>query len=133
MNHKKTAIILLLTLITTAYALSDDPLFNAKRITACLLKLMQDISPYMMFALLLIGGVTYITAAEDSKQRILGKKFLSFAIIGVICVYSLLLIAAQPPFSIAPNMCVELPPGSTLPPPIPPRYLIEPDPDSTIT
>jgi glucan phosphoethanolaminetransferase (alkaline phosphatase superfamily) len=111
---KHTTIILLAIIIlalTTTQALSlDDPVANAKRITACILKLVEAIAPYMMLALIIIGGITYLTAVEDTKQRIMGKKYLTFGIIGMICVQILILIAAMNPFGITTGLCV-LPPG----------------------
>ncbi|MBD3388177.1 MAG: hypothetical protein GF416_03780 [Candidatus Altiarchaeales archaeon] len=95
--------LILLAVLVTAW--SSNPLQNAIKITSCLLNLVNDIMPYVMLALFLIGGITYLTAADNAKQRILGKKYFTFGLVGFICVKALILIAAQPPFDIQLSYC----------------------------
>ncbi len=121
---KKTTIVSFFLLIflsalvyATTSAIVSDPVESARRITACILKITKDASPYIAFALLLIGGVTYISAVEDSKQRILGKKFGIMGIVGLLMVQALVLIAASPPFNIPTALCVISGGGGTPPGP----------------
>ena len=91
--------LLLLALLSTAYALTGDSIADAKRITACILKLVYDFSPWVTFAFLLLGGLTYLTSAESKKQKIMGKRLLVMGIAGIACVLILVDLAALPMFA----------------------------------
>jgi hypothetical protein len=90
----------------TVEALKGDPLVDGKKITACILKLTDDVVPFVAFAFILLGAIVYISAAEDTKQRILGRKYAEMGIVGIVCVKALVGIAALPFFGITPGLCV---------------------------
>ena len=87
-------------------SITFDPIGGARRVTACILQMAGTLAPVVSFALFIMGGYTYLTAANDNKQRILGKKFMVMAVIGIVCVRALIFIAAQPPFKIPLSLCV---------------------------
>jgi hypothetical protein len=107
MNQKSLllAVFILLLLVQAAYASVPDPIAKAKKTVACILKLTNDISPFMGLSLILIGGLTYITAADDNQQRILGKKYAIMGIVGMVGVVALVSIAAQDPFNVPISLC----------------------------
>ena len=102
-----TAMVLISIVSTVCSAsITADPIGGARRITACILQMAGTLAPVVSFAMFIMGGYTYLTAADDNKQRILGKKFMIMAIVGIICVRALIFIAAQPPFNIPLSLCV---------------------------
>jgi hypothetical protein len=86
-------------------ALTGEPLTDMYSFTACLMKLVDSIVPVVTLLFLLAGGITYISAAEDRKQRQMGKKYMMMGIIGIVCVKILEGIAAMPPFNLTMGLC----------------------------
>jgi hypothetical protein len=117
MKHKKAIIILLMfslaipVLAVTTSTTLLDPIIKAKNITACLLKLADDIGPYIGFAFALMGGLTYVSSFDSNQQRMMGKKFVIFGVIGIILIKVLVAIAAGAPFNITVGMCLTTPAG----------------------
>jgi hypothetical protein len=99
------ACILILTIFFLSSLVQADPIEQAKGIVACFLREAQNIAPYATLMFMLVGGVTYITAAEDNKQRLVGKKFMMMGVIGIIGVVALVALAELPPFEITVDMC----------------------------
>lgn len=97
--------ILAVSVFATPHPIVSDPIASARRIVACILLLTEDAAPYIGLLFIIMGAFTYISAAEDSKQRILGKKFIVMGILGMVLVSSLVLIAASPPFDIPTSLC----------------------------
>jgi len=133
MNKTYTTSLILILTVASVFALNTaDPLANAKRVVACLLMLAKDISPYILLSFLLIGGIIYILAADDRKQRLLGKKYMVMGVIGFILIWALILIAAQPPFYIPLRICT-IPDGTTWNPLARGWSLTRPGDDTTMT
>jgi hypothetical protein len=100
------ALTLLLLLSAAASALTGDPIKDGKKITACILRLIDLIAPPICLAFMLIGGITFISATDDQKQRIMGKKYCMMGLAGIICIKALVGIAAMAPFDVTVAMCV---------------------------
>jgi len=136
MKYKKTLIfclILCCALTVLAQAPADDPLDRAKRITACILALVDNIGPYVGLAFALMGGITYVSSMDDTEKMTMGKKFVIFGIVGIVLIKALVGIATIAPFSITPSMCPTYaggPPSTSTPPAS--SYLIFPPNPSTL-
>ncbi len=128
-----TMLVVLSLAAAAVSALTDNPLVNAHRITACILKLADDIAPYIALAFILMGGITYISGADNTKQMLMGKKYATFGVVGLICVKVLVALAAMPPFEITPDDCVNI---SAVDDPLaygfPNRYLVNPGDGDTL-
>jgi len=107
MDETKRLTVLFVILLAggSVCAFSDDPVQDAKRITACFLVILDSVVVYPALAWFIIGGLTYITAAEDRKQTSKGKRYMIEAIAGVACAKALIAIAALTPFGIKLTMC----------------------------
>ncbi|MFH1055547.1 MAG: hypothetical protein V1744_05590 [Candidatus Altiarchaeota archaeon] len=131
MRYKTTILLLTLLLIaTTAEALTGDPIKDGKRITACILKLVNDTAPYMTLLMLIIGGITYLASEEDTQQRLVGKNFMMIGVVGLILVTGLVAVAAMDPFNITLGTCTPM--GTLTPEPITDHSRLEDPPPGTV-
>jgi hypothetical protein len=103
---------LALLLASMAYQVAasgdPDPVKRGYKITACLMKLVNDVVPLITLSFILIAGITQITSAESKKQRIQARRFVLMGVGGFIFVKVIVAIAAMPPFNVTLSMCVPL-------------------------
>ena len=106
----KSVLTMLLVPIMCATLASADPdaVVKAYKITACLMKLVNDVAPLITLSFLLIGGITHITSAESKKQRIQARKFIIMGVGGFVFVKVIIAIAAMAPFNVTMAMCKPL-------------------------
>ncbi|MFH0862678.1 MAG: C1 family peptidase [Candidatus Altiarchaeota archaeon] len=98
-------------------ALTGNPVTDSRHVVACLMKLVDQVAPLITFAFFIVGGITYITAVEDRKQRLLAKKYLMMGLTGIICVKIVVAVAGMTPFNLFIGDCPNgpAPPSTTLP------------------
>ncbi len=99
-------LVVFLLLSTFVLALDmSDPVASAKGVTSRILCLVSKLAPYITLSMIIMGGITYISAGDDEKQRILGKKFIIMGIVGQLCVIALVAMAGSEPFGINLGSC----------------------------
>jgi|GEM_PF-6639077 len=92
---------LTILLIFSLFTPADEPtkegdfgtIDRAKRVVACILKVVEDVYPYIVLAMFVMGGMQYIAAGDDNQARLQGKQFLIIAVVGGICVVALIAFA----------------------------------------
>ncbi|MFH1403375.1 MAG: hypothetical protein ABIH11_03815 [Candidatus Altiarchaeota archaeon] len=101
-----TIFLLIAGIANGLYSGDDAPRKNVLHLAGCLLGLLQSIYPYIMLAFIMYGSAMYVSSGSDQQQRIMGKKYVVFAIVGAICILALLSIAQGPPFGVTPKKCI---------------------------
>lgn len=64
-------------------------------VVACLLKIIEGVYPVIVLAMIVLGGLRYLTSAGDTQDRIMGKKMVTMAITGGLLVLFLFHISCN--------------------------------------
>jgi len=120
---KGLLVLLILTLLSIS-VFSSDPteegdygtVGTAIRSIACLLKIVEDVYLLVTLAMVLMGAFKYVSAGEDKKTRLLGRKFIILGMVGAMLVYMLIYVSCEMGFGtdsqgnkliICPDNCTE--------------------------
>jgi hypothetical protein len=102
------ALLVLSMIYSMAAATGPDPVKAGKKITACLMKIVNEVVPLITLSFIIIGGLTHITSAESKKQRIQARRFIIMGVGGFLFVKIIIAVAGMAPFDLNVSMCVPL-------------------------
>jgi len=93
---------------TTTITRPPSPMAKAKKVTACLMNIVDQVVNFVGLAALLIAGITYITAAGDNQQQHMAKRYVQMAITGILFVKIVVAIITKAPFNLTADCCEDL-------------------------
>jgi hypothetical protein len=100
------ALSILLSAATTTIQEGDyGTATRAKYSVACILKMVEGIYPIVVLAMVVIGGIEYLSAAGDNQKRVMGKKYIIMGLVGGMIVVSLLYVSCDVGFGAGNTIC----------------------------
>lgn len=100
MEKRNAVILFLASAIANVAAQEPDPVVKAAHVATCLMNLVAEAAPPVALAFVVIGGLTYVSAADDNQQRLMGKTYIIMGATGLILVKVVISLAAMPPFNL---------------------------------